>query len=198
MALIIPVGFAEAVLPIRNTASSHVATVTFGVDVSGVGGDYVTAADAITAEWDSDIASEMDFNTVTGPCVLSVGQDGGPPLAVSGSTTSAGGSVHTSPPPQVALIIKKLSGTGGRRGRGRFFVPWLLATADVNEGGFIDPSRVTTFTTAFGVFLAGLAASGPPMVLLHSDGISAAGDPSPITALVADNLVGTQRRRLGR
>lgn len=198
MTVSIPPGFAEAIVPITNAASPHVASVTFGIDLSAVTAGAATAANLVMGAWNTGISALMDSETVAGPTTLVVGQDGGPPLTVIGTDTFNGLESTASLPANCAVLCKKTSATGGRRGRGRFFLPWAVGEAFVDEGGIISSARVTAINAGLDTFLTSLASTDVPMVLLHSPGISTAGPPSVVTGLTADRLIGTQRRRLGR
>jgi hypothetical protein len=198
MPVSIPVGFAECILPMRSTASAHVASVTFGVDVTAASGNYQSVCDSIVGAWNSSLGGMQDSSVTIGPAHLIVGQDGGDPIAVDGNDAVPGSTVQTSLPPNCALLCKKSTSLGGRKGRGRFYVPWLLATADVDEGGFIAPAKVLDCQTNASQFLSGLADANCPMVLLHGALTGVAGPPSQVLSLTADRQVATQRRRLGR
>lgn len=155
-------------------------------------------ADAIFDAWNASIGSLMDAEVLMGPVELRVGQDGGDALAVSGTHIANGGTVQSAAPSNVAVLIQKRSTRGGRRGRGRMYVPWLISDANVNEVGIIVAGTVTAIQTECIDFLAGLTAASTGMVLLHNTGGSAPGSPDVVNALIVDNLIGTQRRRLGR
>lgn len=198
MTLEIPPGFAEVIIPISHPLQSHVATVTFGIDVSGEGGVDSGTADNVMLQWANAMDAIFDSALTMGPVHLIVGQDGGDPESIEGTTTSLGASAHASPPPNVAVLIKKVTSTGGRRGRGRMFLPWALSASDIDEGGHIAGSTVVSISSAVFDLRSTLETESLPMVLLHSTGISAAPAPSPITGLFCVPLVATQRRRLGR
>lgn len=139
-----------------------------------------------------------------GPARGSVGQDGGDPLAVVGSTTATGARSAAMQPANVALLVQKRSLTGGRRGRGRLYVPWILRDEEVNEVGVVDGTALAAFQSHADDLLADMANgttldNPAPMVILHdSSGLGPEPGPSEVTSLTVDALVATQRRRLGR
>lgn len=92
--------------------------------------------------------------------------------------------------PQVALLFRKTTALGGRRGRGRMFVP---APPDVMDEvtGLWDGAAITQFQTAADTFLAALNADDLIPVLLHSNSLT----PTPLTGLLAVSRSGSQRRR---
>lgn len=78
------------------------------------------------------------------------------------------------------------------------YIPWCLALADAGEGGAITSARQTALNNAMAVLKTRLETASTPMVLLHNPGHTSMGAPDLVTALRADNLIGTQRRRVGR
>lgn len=198
MALVIPIGHAEAVISISHTLSSHIASITFGV-AGGNGGVFdVAVCDGLQEAFMSTLGLRMDTSCVIGPCSLTSGQDG-PALTVTGTATDPGSHTITSLPPNCAALITKATSLGGRRGRGRMFLPWCLDSADVNEGGFIGATPLGLLQAQATNFLAAVNATFDcSMELLHSTGGSSLPDPTEIAGLGVTNLIATQRRRLGR
>lgn len=135
--------------------------------------------------------------TVTGVKV-SYGTDGGEDLVgfdvgnVAG--TAAGGTVT----PNVALLVHKRTLRGGRRGRGRLFIPWILLETNVDNAGTVDTTTLTATQTAMDNWRAALATADVPMYLLHDPGKTVSGPPDQVLNLEVDRTVATQKRRLGR
>jgi hypothetical protein len=96
------------------------------------------------------------------------------------------------------MLVHKGTARGGRRGRGRLFIPWCLNNSDIGEDGLIGTTSMSSRQSAMNVFLAKLATESVPMVLLHDQGLTAPGSPDAVTYLNVDKLISTQRRRLGR
>ena len=96
-------------------------------------------------------------------------------------------------PPNCAAIIRKVTGSGGRKNRGRLFMPaGFLVETQVDAAGFLDEGVVDGFNTQFASWHAALLSADFLPELFHSD----ATDPTGITAFSAESLIGTQRRRL--
>jgi hypothetical protein len=95
-------------------------------------------------------------------------------------------------PPNVALLVNKVTAVGGRKGRGRMFVPGILE-ANVDAGGIISGGSISTYITACVNFLTDLTTSGRTMVLLHAD---AATPPYDLVSLSPSTKVGTLKGRL--
>jgi hypothetical protein len=204
VALIIPPGFAQVLLPMKHALLAREAAITYGIDVSDAAGDFETAADAQVTTFIQTWGAELDSQVTVGPALLRVGQDGGDPLSVEGSTTGVGLESAAMLPPNVATLVKKRSSTGGRRGRGRTYIPWVTQEAAVDDVGRIDSTSLGVRQADATDWLTTLISGGgvdpsTPMVILHdSSGAGTEPAPSVVTALVVDAVVATQRRRLGR
>jgi hypothetical protein len=204
MALIIPVGFAQVILPMKHSALARTAVITYGIDVTDAAGDFAVAADDQVLKFDNAWTSELDSNVTVGPATLRVGQDGGDPLAVEGSVTAAGDESAAMLPPNCNLLVKKSTSLGGRRGRGRCFIPWVVQDAACDEVGNIDGTSLGVRIADAETWLANLAGVAPgtyesPMYLLH-DSRGAGTEPAPtlVTGVTCPALIAVQNRRIGR
>lgn len=105
-----------------------------------------------------------------------------------GSSTGAG------LPPNVSTLLKKLTPRGGRKGRGRMFLP-PMSEDGVDAFGIISESQFAALATAATAFLSDLITSDQVIecVLFHTD---APDLPEVITTLVPATRIVTQRRRL--
>jgi hypothetical protein len=107
-------------------------------------------------------------------------------------------------PQNSAHLVRKNTTAGGRRNRGRFYLPGVNE-GGVNDVGVLDQSQITATNTALTNFLAECfipAELFEGMVVLHS---YLAGTPSgeqmaptPVASLVCQPVIATQRRRLRR
>jgi hypothetical protein len=95
-------------------------------------------------------------------------------------------------PPQVAVLVRKVTALGGRRNRGRMFLPGVPELW-VNEQGLLSANYVTGLQGAFDQFIINMDSQQTRAYLLHS---GPGFDPVNITAMVVQPLVATQRRRL--
>lgn len=100
-----------------------------------------------------------------------------------------------SPPNNLALLVTKNTGLGGRRNRGRMFVPPIY----INEGaidsvGIISGSTLSSNQTFWGGVITAMGAIDVSMVIFHQG----AGAPAPtgVTSLTVQALAATQRRRM--
>ena len=93
-------------------------------------------------------------------------------------------------PPNCTYLVHKIGGL--RRFKGRMFLPGLRE-GDVNEGGVLSSTVVTTANAALTEFLTQVNTAAGAMTQKPS-----VANPSPaaVTSLVCDDLISTQRRRL--
>jgi hypothetical protein len=126
------------------------------------------------------------------------------PVSFVGELQEEGDLTGDVEPSSVAVLARKVTLTGGRRGRGRIYFPWILPHDKVDDVGQIDPTFKVTLQNMANDWMVLLSSArggvqATPMVLLHnSEGSTTAPGPSAVTGLVIQSLIGTQRRRLGR
>lgn len=200
----IPNLFAQVSIRLQHVSGSHVGAVVFGIaDTDGLT-DAVLTADKVTQNYLDTWGVLTDAGVAIGPTTIQVGVGSGAPVSFVGTLSDEGAIATEVLPSNCAALVSKTTFTGGRRGRGRMFIPWTLAEGAVNEVGQISSTALANQQTAADDFLAALAAAGPssdatPMFLLHnSEGETPPGSPSEVTALTVSPLIGSQRRRLGR
>lgn len=204
--MIIPPGYAGISIPMSHSGLARAAYITFGVDSSNWPGDYVDMCDRIAADFETNWAAAIDSECTVGPVQAAVGQDGSENLAVQGTYSFLGTDSTEGVSPNTACLIKKITTRGGRRGRGRLFLPWVLADTGVDEIGRIAGATLAATQAIADAWLADMATDpgATPMYVLHSpsaedvENPTATGDPNLVTSLVVDQTVGSQRRRLGR
>lgn len=96
-------------------------------------------------------------------------------------------------PPNVSILLTKRTSRGGRKGRGRTFLPagWVPET-NVDQAGNIEPGWVTDIQSQWESFRVDCIGANVALSLLHADG--SPGD--PLISFTCQPLVATQRRRL--
>lgn len=204
MALVIPVGYAQIAVAMRHVSQSRTAVVTFGVEWSVDIAFPSQRCDDILAAFVDGYGPYIDAGVDVGPVSATIGAEGGENVTVVGTDHYAPPNQLEVEPSNVALLVRKSTARGGRRGRGRFYIPWIVPNAAVDDVGQLSGEFHGNMQVASNDLLSNLAAAQPggagtPMVLLHSTSPnSATGSPNPVVGLTVDTLVGTQRRRLGR
>lgn len=193
----IPEGYSEIVVTYSQQGTIRPAQWTLGVDtrLEGELDDYLL--DVLTS-WSGagNVLASSSFDarltavnirltnqTDTGPIIYEL------PIGVTGTRTG------DAQPPNVAALFRRNTARGGRRGRGRLYLPsGYLSEVDVLEGGVIASARRTQLTDMGINILSGATSlDGTVPVLLHNDNVV---PPDPITSLATQQLVATMRRRL--
>ena len=197
MSLTIPPGFGSAALVFSDNLGTAPFVTTIGVDLSGVGGDYVVAANSIMLNYADAFKAVTHSSLVLQRCQLAVGQDG--PGGSVDSDLEAIAMTSTGAPNALAMsvIARKTTGELGRAGRGRMFLPGVCLSSGINADGSLTSGYRVIVADAMAEFVNLLVndilAPTPP-VLLHAPPVEAA--PTPITALVPAPLVGWIRGRI--
>lgn len=192
MAIIIPTNFAQITINYTSQSafqSGNGATV-FGIGAPG--NDIVAATNLVTDTWVQYVLPLIDSNirveTVRGITSL---------LSHEEIVATAGGRSGTTPPPNVATLVRKATVGRGRRRQGRMYLPGMVQQGEVAEDGSIQGTRLTQLQTAMTQFLGQMNTQGTPMFILHNeDGISAPPGPTGVNGLVVEQRVASQRRRL--
>lgn len=197
MPLNIPVGYALAVVSHAVPFAGQTQLCTFGVQVNIVDPEPNAIASVVASCWAGSglafsASAVADSTRFTGVKVyyqseigLQLGEDND---IVDGTRTSQ------PPSPQVACITKKRTALVGRRYRGRMYLPasFLVAT-DVGPSGIIATTPLGLLQARMNATLDALADDDVPMVLFHTESPFTA---TPVTNLVVESLIGTQRRRV--
>lgn len=202
MALIIPPGYLQAVYVMSFAGDSEPMVTTCGHEID-------TASGATGAEAPSDLFNAFAL-TLLAQCTsdvtlqavdVYVGQDGpGTVVYSSDNTPVTGSGTADSLPPNSAILIRKRTDLGGRRGRGRMYIPGVMRS-QVDDNGKVNPAQVDNWNNAGLAFMDKLTTAVgaryyPPVVLHRSEGIGTEPVPTPIVSFVCDSVIATQRRRL--
>jgi len=192
---IIPEDFGESA-----TKFSVIGTDTYGVVVLGHSfglavPNVVDGANAIHDSWEAcGIQSVLNVLWQLEEVKLTIMTATGPISGTDTRTALAGANGGPGSPPNTAYLVRKVTDTGGRAGRGRMYVPGI-EESDINAVGVFEGGIVATATTVFGDMVADFDNNEVPLRLLHNSALVA---PSVITGTVFQLKAATQRRRLRR
>jgi hypothetical protein len=115
------------------------------------------------------------------------------PIIFQNRDGATGTSSEDLPPPNVSLLVKKLTASGGRHNRGRFYFGSAILQNDaVSDAGFITTVFVNAYQTMFDTLYSDIVNDDFVPTLFHSDATA----PTPITSFFVESQVATQRRRL--
>lgn len=193
MPIVVPVG--SCLVQARFTNSSgHNCQNSCSYDLTSVFTQVTAdaASDQLAAVYKSQLSTASRFNGVH----VIVGNDG-PPIEFDSNSSAGAGLVSASlMTPQVQGLIRKSTAFGGRKNRGRMFIPDMVET-QVDDTGNIDSTgrgKLTAIANAWFDMTSADAVYGDPQIL-HTDGVTA---PTVITAIVTETRVATLRRRYTR
>lgn len=197
--LVIPVGFAQCALRWRMAGDPEEMISTIGVELDGTAETPEEVALAVGTLWLAAWAPASFSNQATFVGVTAyVGNDGPNPTPGESLFNTAGGSASAMLPQNCCVLVRKTTGLGGRRNRGRMYLPALhLAEGSVDNIGAIAGATVASMQSQMNNFRSGLLGSGAvgQPVLFHS---AAPITPTVITSFSVQSLIATQRERLRR
>lgn len=190
----IPVGYAELHIHFRLDGDPETM-------ISSIGLQLVSSPDfvALSSSIDLACANFSDYITnqyLIGPHVLEVGTvDGTFPLNTIGAAV-AGVGLGDATPQNTAYLVRKTTVLGGRRNRGRMYIPGI-PEGSINGVGVIDAATVVAFQASLVAFFTEILDSDQVLafVLFHE---TAPFDPTQISDLQIQPQCATQRRRLRR
>lgn len=199
-----PPGFATCSYELKHSLMTRSAFLTFGVDPTET--DPAAVASLLRAAFaaSGSLFSILDANVTLQNTRVSLGTDGAEDIVGSDPTTVACTLTLVSTPPNCAVLAHKTTARGGRRGRGRMYLPWVVAGNNVSEAGALQAGDITRIQNGITAWRVAVGATAGPLVLLHRNSGPAVqpptvpGPPNPILNMIVDPLIATQRRRLGR
>lgn len=190
--MVIPSGFSQVNLFFTGAMLPTGGQVVFGLDHDNALNPLEVAAIVSLAITNSDIQDRFsNQQSVTSIRVKQGPGDDGPFGEIA--TSHPGQSSGDMCPQNTALLLKKVTNLGGRKGAGRMYWPGILAS-DVTDSGSIGSTAKSAWQISFNAFIDELDGDACTMVLLHGDDTT----PSPVIALNPQDKVATQRRRLRR
>jgi hypothetical protein len=197
-------GYGDVSIQLKHNLMARPAFITFGI--KPIDTDPMVMAQAVRAAWNDtgSMNASMDSNVSVGPFTVRYGVDGEEDHIGVDSTTVSGALTNTTAPPNIAVLMIKNTARAGRRGKGRMYMPWVVNFGYMQENGVIQASEMTTIRSRASAFLGALATRQVPMYVLHNPSEptaihpTAMGAPNLVTSLTVQDLVSTQRRRLGR
>lgn len=196
---IIPPGFAQCFLRWRLTGDNEEMLSSIGVRLQAGISDPNQIAGNIITHWQSAwAASTLGSAWVLVGARAYVGSDGDYPVGEFVVNT-AGTSATAKLPNNCALLARKRTALGGRRNRGRMFIPsGYLSEGSVTETGDLTVGDTATFSGRMQAFLDAIEAEPVVMdagVILHS---STPTTPTVITSMDVSGKIATQRTRMRR
>ncbi len=203
MSLIIPDGFALASFRMQIAIGGDPLVFTLGLEGEGPDHDYFASLSALaidaTASGFMFNASAMSNDYQFLGISATVGTPDGPLPVVIDRFVQGTASIDT-PPVNSALLVKKRTALGGKRNRGRMFLPpaWISEGAIGARGNFTTAGDViqSYMNDLYGL----LGDNDLSPMLLHAPSRVRPEDPvpppTPIVQFVLERLLATQRQRM--
>lgn len=195
MARIIPPGYAECSMEFWLAGYLRPAVITQGFKITGSVGSSYNVADQFDLAFANSFKALFDSNVTMRNAKAVIGQDGSDPIVQVSTTQTAGTSSRESTAPALALMVTKNTNLGGRKHRGRNYMPWALADSDVAENGAVNPTRLTSWAAALDEYMDYIIGPTTDLldepVILHTDPTV----PTPVTSFTPNPAIRTQRRR---
>ena len=195
MTLRVPVGYHNAVYRFALDGDAEEMVFSLGVDNVSADGPSVIAEGLFDAAVDAgSFASPANMCSVyrmTGVTLYTAELGGS--LVTEHNEISQGTASAAPLPSNCAVLVQKRTGVGGRQFRGRIFCPPFQSgesniSATGDHGG-----TLAELQSEWGQFLAAIVGEAYSPVLFHTaEGVP----PTPITQLIVDGKIATQRRRL--
>lgn len=200
MGVFIPFGYGQATMHFKWTGLTNVCAVTFGYQQRtspGLPSNEASLWNTAFTDISSKLCNATKFSSQLQFLGFSVVEhrtggllSGDAPVSITGS------GVQDMAPPQVALLVDRVTTFGGRTNRGRFYLPAAWTTeANVSSTGNISAADVISINALLNTTFNAITTAGFGHYLLHENPSAA---PTLITAWNMQNTVATQRRRLRR
>lgn len=191
MTLVVPPGFVQLAYRFSLTGDPEEMVTTIGAAYEGSMENFLTARvnDFLDGWPTSQIIIGWTFKGISGY----FGQDGGPPVVVHDDQNDAGLLDQSAPPQNVAVLVRKRTLLGGRKNRGRMYLPpFMMSEGSLAANGVMTSGMQTEIQAETNLAFPG----DVDWVLFHDDSSPAPHTPTPISSLSVDQVVATQRRRL--
>jgi hypothetical protein len=169
------------------------AQITYGVSGTAAFASPSTLATNMHAKFTANVMPQLSTSMQCIYTRAKIGPNSTGPFGFAGSPVT-GGISGDADVPSVAILVSKITASGGRANAGRWFLPGLSETY-TSTGGTVDATYLANLQAALTAWLTAVNADTTigDMVILHS---STSATPTPITNVLASSKVATQRRRL--
>ncbi len=128
MALVIPADYAQCAFLFEYLEGGGTAVVTMGMDFRGYTGTRAGGIDAVAGAWQTNILPGQSTVIRYLGVTARWGVLNSEPVVVSAPRAVVGANAGSMLTRNTALLVKKRTNRGGRRGRGRMYVPGRRGT----------------------------------------------------------------------
>jgi len=189
----------------KHTGSLRVSMVTLAYNDAAQNLSASQWAEGLHVAWGDNMQGPLTTEASWTKCTVLKGDGTAIPEVGESVTGPFAGVVGTAtPPPNVAALVKKKTGFGGRQNRGRVFLPWSLSENDVDEQGVLNQTVQNVITSG----LLGFKSASANLIQVIANRVYDLPWDNPARQLIAvtigkevismtvDPLAATQRRRL--
>ncbi len=190
----------------RHLSTTRASIVTLAFNDGAIQGSALTWANDLQTAWGNAMKTQLTteaswFKTT----VLKGNGTSEPEVAESTTAEAIGLFAMGTPPPNVAVLVKKRTGFGGRANRGRIYLPWSISEGAVDEVGGIIAGDRTSIQNAINVFANAVPFNTAQVIANRvydlpwdspARSLIAVNIGKPVTSMLVDTRVATQRRRL--
>lgn len=195
MTIFIPAGAVSVAMRVRPLVGNLYGYITCGFRGGQEDDPETVAAYAATAMLD-ELGPLLCHDCEMGEYVATVQVGDSNPTFVGGTMATGGGNFE-SVPPSSSVLVRKVTNTYGRQGRGRMFLPWFADETNVGESGDISGTTTNAISLAFQDIIQELDGDGITPVVFHQVGAEVE-EPSYISSFQVESTLATQRRRQRR
>lgn len=196
MPLTVPVGTGQVSWEFLYGLDPDHHFVTFAIGPGG--GLGPTHVQRLSDAWRLAMMPQLSSSLGLVNTILRVRQDDGTDLIHTFPIATAGGGLALAPTPSnTAILVQKVTTRGGRRGKGRMYVPGC-PEANVDQDGFLTVAYRASLQTAVNNLLdrltapAGGGTAGDPVAprLLHNSSTQTTVQTSPTARIVTTTITG--------
>lgn len=186
--------FVQVTWVFGGTSAPLGAVTTLGVNMGGAFPPQDTA-EAMAAIWEATMLDIQVSSITLDEVIVRQGPNEDGPTGTT-AVGLAGTHIGSGSSPNTAYLVKKNTALGGRRNRGRFYIPGVDEDK-VDPSGSITPAWVATVQGVVDDFYDAFGAATVLPVVLH-ERVPGPTQPAPtdITSFTLESTVATQRRRL--
>jgi hypothetical protein len=198
----IPPGYGQATLVFYATGVAEFVNCTMGFknnDTVERTADYMASVFRIEATKVGAMCEATKMSSQWTLAGADVSYNRGQDLEMGTSRASTVGTLAISPlPVNCAFLVRKNTVLGGRRHRGRWYLPpaWVDENLVGAGGAFTITSVYTDLQTRLTKYLADLDTALFPMYVLHGGPGDFVPPPTKVTSLSLQPVLATQRRRM--
>lgn len=188
-----PVGYAEITAVFDIPGDAGPANVVLGHEVGALT-TLLEILDGATDVWTADpgIMDMITVDVILESINVRWQESAGDPVIGDRQLNEPGRTNDEAASPQICMLVQKITGLGGRKNRGRSYLPGTPQSV-VAPSGLMSQGYYDTHVATIAAFFQQWAAADLEVRILHT---SPADTPSEVVAMELVRKVATQRRRL--